>query len=142
MQNVIERLNDVGVQARVTRAARAAVLEQLKKEGIELSPEVLAELAARTATSRDPADTLAAGAVFIATVALFSDERLKSNIKYLNSTDSGFGIYEFSYKGFQSRWRGVLAQEVEKTHPHAVTKHDSGYLMVDYGLIGIQFCSV
>ena len=30
---------------------------------------------------------------------------------------------------------GVLAQEVLKTHPHAVTQGKDGYLKVNYGMI-------
>ena len=31
--------------------------------------------------------------------------------------------------------RGVLAQEVIKTHPHAVKLNSNGYLSVDYGRV-------
>lgn len=64
---------------------------------------------------------------------LFSDERLKSNIVKVGEHPKGFGIYE--YDKFGQRERGVMAQEVQKVIPEAVTMHESGYLMVNYGMI-------
>ncbi len=63
---------------------------------------------------------------------LFSDERLKTNIKRIGTHDKlGIGIYY--YEKFGKPEIGVLAQEVQKVKPEAVHKHESGYLMVDYG---------
>lgn len=65
---------------------------------------------------------------------LFSDERLKTDIKKVGELPSGLGVYD--YKKFGKPERGVLAQEVEKVIPEAVTEHPSGYKMVKYGLLG------
>jgi len=63
--------------------------------------------------------------------ALFSDERLKSNIKRIGTHDElGVGIY--SYDKFGKPEVGVMAQELKKVKPEAVSTHESGYLMVDY----------
>lgn len=60
----------------------------------------------------------------------FSDKRLKTNIRKIGTHVKGFGIY--AYEKFGRYEIGVLAQEVRKIMPHAVTKHSSGYLMVNY----------
>jgi hypothetical protein len=62
--------------------------------------------------------------------SFFSDSRLKSNIVRVGTHALGIGIYE--YDKFGMRERGVMAQEVEQVKPEAVTKHSSGYKMVDY----------
>ena len=60
----------------------------------------------------------------------FSDARLKTNIKRIGTHNSGLGIY--SYIKFGMPEIGVLAHEVEKVVPSAVTAHASGYKMVNY----------
>ena len=63
---------------------------------------------------------------------MFSDRRLKSNIVKVGEHPRGFGIYEYDI--FGHRQRGVLADEVEKVIPEAVSEH-LGMKMVDYGRI-------
>jgi len=60
---------------------------------------------------------------------MFSDVRLKTNIKRIGTHDSGAGIY--SYIKFGKPEIGVLAQEIEQVMPHAVSTHSSGYKMVN-----------
>ena len=64
---------------------------------------------------------------------LFSDRRLKSNIKRVGTHSRGFGVYEYDI--FGRRERGVLAQEVAQVFPDAVAMHPSGFLMVNYGAL-------
>jgi hypothetical protein len=61
----------------------------------------------------------------------FSDVRLKSNIKRIDTHPNGFGIYEYDIDGH--REIGVIAQEVLIYKPEAVAVHPSGYFVVDYG---------
>lgn len=68
--------------------------------------------------------------------SLFSDARLKTNIKRVGTHPLGVGVYE--YDKFGGRERGVMAQEVEKVMPNAVTTHASGYKKVDYSLLGAE----
>lgn len=63
---------------------------------------------------------------------LFSDERLKEDIKKVGQTDDGLPIYTYRYKGFPTVHMGVLAQEVEKVMPEAVVEQN-GYKAVNYG---------
>ena len=64
---------------------------------------------------------------------IFSDERLKENIVMLGLLASGQPFYAFNYIGHpDARFIGVMAQE---SPWDAVSVHESGYLMVDYGRI-------
>jgi hypothetical protein len=69
-----------------------------------------------------------------------SDVRLKDNIQFVGvDPNTGIGLYEFNYYNDDTRYRGVLAQEVMQTHPDAVMQDEaSGYLVVDYGMLGIK----
>jgi hypothetical protein len=62
---------------------------------------------------------------------LFSDRRLKSNIKRVGEHKIGVGIYSYTMMGFAQH--GVIAQEVAAVRPDLVKRHASGYLMVNYG---------
>jgi len=44
--------------------------------------------------------------------------------------------------GVPGRYRGVMAQEVEKIIPAAVVNDDNGYKTVDYNMIGIPFIRI
>jgi len=73
-----------------------------------------------------------------------SDERLKEDIEVVGR-EKGFNIYEFNYKDTSKygagRYRGVMAQEVEKTRPEAVTEID-GFKAVNYDMIGLEMVEV
>lgn len=61
-------------------------------------------------------------------VGLFSDRRLKTDIKLVGETDGGTPIYTYRYKAGGPVHMGVMAQDV----PEAAFMTDSGYLAVDY----------
>ena len=63
--------------------------------------------------------------------ALLSDRRLKSEIVRIGTHPRGFGVY--SYRIFGEPQIGVMADEVEKVLPEAVTTLPSGYKAVYYG---------
>ena len=69
----------------------------------------------------------AAGNIF----SMFSDERLKENIEPVGELFDGTNVYRYNYKGDNIPRIGVMAQEVEKTRPDAVTEI-GGYKAVDY----------
>ena len=79
------------------------------------------------------AGAAAAGGATGGLAGLFSDRRLKSNIKRVSTHSRGFGVYEYDI--FNRRERGVLAQEVAQVMPEAVAMHPSGFLMVNYGVL-------
>jgi hypothetical protein len=72
-------------------------------------------------------------------VAAMSDRRAKEDIVRIGQHPLGLGIYVFRYKGPWSerygnqRRVGVMADEVAEKYPDAVSRHEDGYLMVDYG---------
>lgn len=78
------------------------------------------------------AKTGALGGLFGAGLSLFSDERLKTNIHRIGATDAGQPIYSYQYVWGGPTQIGVMAQE---SPADAVSMHDSGYLMVDYGKV-------
>jgi hypothetical protein len=64
--------------------------------------------------------------------SMFSDRRLKENIKKIGTADNGLAIYSYNLKGGATTQIGFMADEVEKVIPEAVITHPSGYQMVDY----------
>jgi hypothetical protein len=66
-----------------------------------------------------------------------SDRRLKNGIKQSATLPSGIRLYRFRYRGSETEYMGVLAQQVSKIAPHAVTSGRDGFLQVDYDALGL-----
>ena len=64
-------------------------------------------------------------------IGLFSDRRLKRNIKRIGQTDGGTPIYSYTYVWGGPTHIGVMAQDV----PEAAFMTNSGFLAVDYGAV-------
>jgi hypothetical protein len=70
--------------------------------------------------------------------ALGSDIRIKQNIMLVGTLFNGLRLYSFEYKpAYRDKWGhgiklGVMAQDVEKVIPDAVSDHEDGYKVVDY----------
>lgn len=64
----------------------------------------------------------------------FSDRRLKESVKRVGQTDDGLPIYTYRYRGSDQVHMGVMAQDVARVKPGAVTEMH-GHLAVDYGAI-------
>jgi hypothetical protein len=64
-----------------------------------------------------------------------SDKRLKTDIHKVGKTDSGLNVYTYRYKSGGPIQMGVMAQEVEKKIPEAVTTRPDGMKAVYYGLL-------
>ena len=67
-----------------------------------------------------------------------SDIRLKRDIVELGRLENGIHLYRFRYKWADQEYVGVMAQEVEKVVPGAVSRDTDGYLRVDYGQLGLR----
>lgn len=63
--------------------------------------------------------------------SIFSDERVKDNIKEVGQLDNGLPVYSYNYKGSPKTQIGVMAQDVEQSNPDAVSEM-GGIKMVDY----------
>jgi hypothetical protein len=66
---------------------------------------------------------------------MFSDERLKTNIRKVGIINNGIGVYEWEWKD-KERFkdmptRGFIAQDVQKFEPSAVFYDDNGIMHVD-----------
>jgi len=85
-------------------------------------------------TSQSPGILSMLGLGMQAAPFMFSDRRLKEDIKRVGETDDGLGVYTYRYKGSPVRQMGVMAQEVEKVKPGAVHRI-GGYRAVDYGAL-------
>jgi hypothetical protein len=73
-----------------------------------------------------------------------SDRRLKRNIVRVGTLPQELGLYLFDYISEcrkpeeQGRQLGVMADEVERVLPDAVTLSPEGFQLVDYSLLDIQ----
>lgn len=73
----------------------------------------------------------------------FSDRRLKENIVLVGQDEAtGLNLYEFNYTGNPTRFRGVMADEVEPRFPDAVVYDDMGFASVNYPMLGIEMKEV
>jgi hypothetical protein len=69
---------------------------------------------------------------------------LKQNVVCIGKHPAGFGIYLFNYKPEfrdscgHGRKLGVIAEEVERVMPEAVSMAENGFKCVDYPKLGIR----
>ena len=63
---------------------------------------------------------------------MFSDERLKKDIRRVGTLPSGIGLYVFTYNDETTPMVGLIAQDVQKKMPHAVKEMENGFLAVNY----------
>ncbi len=74
----------------------------------------------------------------LGTFAGLSNIRAKENIVRVGQRD-GYKLYEYNYRGYPERYRGVMAQDVLKSKPEAVFLHKAiGFLHVDYSKRGCE----
>jgi len=77
----------------------------------------------------------------LAGMYFMSDKRLKENIKPIGTSENGHKLYTWDWNdtakelGVNDPTTGVIAQEVMKYMPEAVTKNVNGYYMVNYGVL-------
>lgn len=96
------------------------------------------------AAANDPFNTVL-GAVAGGLAYKFSDRRLKTDIVAVGRDErTGLTLYEFAYIGATDgkRYRGVMADEVERYDPQAVIYDDLGFASVDYARLGLQMVEV
>lgn len=69
-----------------------------------------------------------------------SDARLKRDIELVASRADGLKLYAFRYLWDDTAYVGVMAQDLlgDPARAHAVSRHESGYYMVDYTMLGVR----
>lgn len=74
-----------------------------------------------------------------ASLAAWSDIRLKRDIELIGKSPSGINIYRFQYKVADGFYTGAMAQELLESHPEAVIQSPTGFYAVRYDLIDVDF---
>lgn len=77
-------------------------------------------------------------ALAAAALMAFSDRRLKRDIVRVGTLPNSLPVYSFKYLWDDEPRRGVMADEVATVMPSAVSKHSSGFDMVNYTAIGAE----
>lgn len=67
-----------------------------------------------------------------------SDIRLKTDIRQVGTTAHNLPLYKFRYIGNDDQYEGVMAQDVLKVMPPAVSVGEDGYYRVNYEMLGIE----
>lgn len=83
-------------------------------------------------TARRQSNNSLIGSIAGGLFSMFSDVRLKENIRPVGFSADGFALYEYSYIGSSQRHVGVMANEVAHL---GVVGNYGGYSTVDYGAL-------
>ena len=67
-----------------------------------------------------------------------SDIRLKRDIQKIAKLSDGLTLYSFRYLWSEETYVGVLAQDVLKLYPEAVSTDEYGFFRVDYGMLDLD----
>lgn len=87
-----------------------------------------------TTQSKSPGLTDAIG-LGLSAASIFSDRRLKTNIRKVGEEADGLGIYDYRYVWGGPMQRGVMADEVAKLRPWALGEPLAGYMRVNYAAL-------
>jgi hypothetical protein len=72
-----------------------------------------------------------------------SDRRLKTDIANLGETANGIKLYSWKYLSDPvNTWVGVMAQDLETSHPEALVTGTDGYYRVNYSALGVQMMTL
>lgn len=123
-------------QDALTREYQAFIQDLQNKLGLQgVANGALGALPQNTTTTQNKGFGLTDIAnIGLSAASLFSDARLKEDIQTAGYDARGRRWVDYRYVWDEPgvTHRGVLAQEVQETDPHAVGMHPSGFLMVDY----------
>lgn len=68
-------------------------------------------------------------------LSIFSDRRVKRDIRKVGEFPDGLGIYTYRYLGSKNRVKGVMADEVAILRPWALGPTQGGFQTVNYGAL-------
>lgn len=111
-----------------TRLGVANNTAQMQQQNAQMQ----AQLAAQKKSQKKSGIGSAIGGAVSLAGSLFSDLRLKENVRQIGKLSNGIPIYTYNIKGSELPQIGVLAQEAQLYRPNAVSMDKSGYLKVDY----------
>lgn len=141
--NVVSNAVSTAVSNAASSAASRAASQAASNAASRAASSAASNAAGRSASSAasSAASTAASAAASNAAsrVAIPSDVRLKEDITALGRTAGGLNLYRYRYKGDATFYVGVMAQEVARLAPAAVSSGVDGFLRVDYGLLGLDF---
>ncbi len=120
-----------GLDVPATSIAPPPIFAARQAEGLDINRRY------DTATDAYGAQMAALGSIGKG-IAASSDKRLKKNIKYKSKSKSGLNVYEFEYNWSPQKYIGVMAQEVKKVKPSAVSENIFGHMMVDYSQLDVN----
>lgn len=137
--SALDVLRDSATQGSLTKQllGRQSAIESLSYDQEAASFEMQAAAARNAASSSKKSGIGGLVKTGLTIASLFSDETLKEDVKLLYRRPDGVGMYSFRYRGQTTVFKGVLAQEVERIYPAAVTTVD-GHKAVDYAMIDVQ----
>ena len=67
-----------------------------------------------------------------------SDRRLKDDITDIGTTVYGLPLYRFRYRDREGVYEGIMADDVLRLKPSAVSYGDDGFLRVNYRSLGLE----
>ena len=126
------QIADTGLNVPATSIAPPPLFASAQAQGIDANQRY------STATDAYGAQMAALGDIASNSKFITSDITLKKNIKYKSKSKSGLNIYEFEYNWSPQKYIGVMAQEVKKVKPSAVSENIFGHMMVDYSQLDVN----
>lgn len=123
------------IQGDVLRDQQAQTAEaDALRDFLALTTGAGSQFGVQTSTQRESPGALGIiGAGLQAAPFLFSDRRLKEDVKRVGKMDDGTPIYTYRYIGGDTHLMGVMADEVKT--PEAVMTLPNGLQMVNYGAL-------
>ena len=141
--NVVNNAVSTAVSNAASSAASRAASQAASAAASRAASSAASNAARRSASSAasSAASRAAAAAASNAAsrVTSPSDVRLKEDITALGRTSGGLNLYRYRYKDDATFYVGVMAQDVARLAPAAVSSGVDGFLRVDYGLLGLDF---
>ena len=130
------QIADTGLNVPATSIAPPPLFAATQAQGLDANRRFATETAGYGA-GMAALGSILGGAVSNPSTKL-SDKTLKKNIKYKSKSKSGLNIYEFEYNWSPQKYIGVMAQEVKKVKPSAVSENIFGHMMVDYSQLDVN----
>lgn len=135
----LNELNAIRTGSQVTSPTFGSVPQQQATTGANLlgAAQAQGQYDMNSANARSASNNAMMGGLFQlggAAMNYFSDRRLKTDIEKIGTRPDGLNVYSYTYVWGEPAI-GVMADEVKRVYPHAVTRHESGFDMVNYGAL-------